>query len=249
MLTSTNHVDRRFSQTKERYAATDLEIMQHAKRYSAHVFELLRPYVGARVLEVGAGIGTMSRQLADVAQFVVGLEPNDHCVSLLQRAMQDHPRFSLRARHLEECDSAELLRHRFDTVVCVNVLEHIEDDARALSLFRDIVVPNGRILIFVPAVQAAFGPLDAELGHHRRYSKASLARAFRQSGLEVVALQYTNPIGLLGWLYNAHVAKTTAHSVTQVKLFEHLVAPWALPLERAITPPIGLSLIAVGRRP
>jgi cyclopropane fatty-acyl-phospholipid synthase-like methyltransferase len=243
-----NHVDRRHNQTQERYAADDLETMQEARRYSAHVFNLFRDHLGKRVLEVGSGIGTMSRRLADAADLVVGLEPNVNCVTRLQEAMAGHPRFSFRTCHLEECDRAELTSHRFDTVVCVNVLEHIADDAAALRTFKDVLVPNGRVLIFVPAVQAAYGPLDAELGHHRRYSKPTLARAFADAGLDLITLRYTNPIGLVGWMYNAHVSKSTAHRLTQVRLFETLVAPWALPLERVITPPIGLSLIAVGQR-
>jgi SAM-dependent methyltransferase len=197
---------------------------------------------------VGSGIGTMSRRLADAADLVVGLEPNINCVSRLQDAMRGHPRFVLRVSNLEDCDRAELASHRFDTVVCVNVLEHIEDDAGALRMFKDVLVPNGRVLIFVPAVPAAYGPLDAELGHHRRYSKPTLARVFADAGLDLLTLRYTNPIGLLGWMYNAHISKSAAHSLTQVRLFETLVAPWALPLERLISPPIGLSLVAVGRR-
>ena len=243
-----NHVDRRHNQTQERYAADDLETMQEARRYSAHLFNLFRDHVGKRVLEVGSGIGTMSRPLADAADLVVGLEPNVNCVTRLQNAMQGHPRFSLRACHLEECDRAELVSHQFDTVVCVNVLEHIADDAAALRTFKDVLVPRGRVLIFVPAVQAAYGPLDAELGHHRRYSKPTLAKAFADAGLDLLTLRYTNPIGLVGWMYNAHISKSTAHSLTQVRLFETLVAPWALPLERLISPPIGLSLVAVGQR-
>jgi hypothetical protein len=97
-------------------------------------------------------------------------------------------------------------------------------------------------------VPAAYGPLDAELGHHRRYTKPTLAQAFTRAGLELVSLRYTNPIGLIGWMYNAHVGKSTRHSPLQVKLFETLVAPWALPLDRLIPPPVGLSLVAVGRR-
>jgi len=243
-----SYTDRRQTQTAEQYAADDLETMQEARRYSAHLFNLFRDHVGKRVLEVGSGIGTMSRPLAEAADLVVGLEPNVNCVTRLQNAMQGHPRFSLRACHLEECDRAELVGHQFDTVVCVNVLEHIADDAAALRTFKDVLVPRGRVLIFVPAVQAAYGPLDAELGHHRRYSKPTLAKAFADAGLDLLTLRYTNPIGLVGWMYNAHISKSTAHSLTQVRLFETLVAPWALPLERLISPPIGLSLVAVGQR-
>ena len=243
-----NYTDRRHNQTEERYAADDLETMRQARRYSSHVFGLFRPYIGLRVLEVGCGIGTMSRRLAEVAEMVVAIEPNLNCARQVLEELGQDPRFSLRTCHLEECDRSELSSHRFDTVVCVNVLEHLADDIHALRTFREVVTPNGHVLVFVPAVQAAYGPLDAELGHHRRYSKESLAKAFGEAGLDLVALSYTNPIGLLGWMFNARISKATAHSLTQVRLFEWLIAPWALPLERLFSPPIGLSLVAVGRR-
>jgi 2-polyprenyl-3-methyl-5-hydroxy-6-metoxy-1,4-benzoquinol methylase len=240
--------DRRFNQTQDRYAADDLETMQEARRYSDHVFGLVRGFLGSRVLEVGSGIGTMTRRLVDVADVVVGIEPNRNCAARIQEAMGNHPRFALRMCHFEECDATELASHRFDSVVLVNVLEHIADDVNALKGFKQIVVPGGRVIVFVPALQVAYGPLDAELGHHRRYSKRTLRAAFADAGLELIRLRYTNPIGLAGWMYNAHVSKSTRHSLTQVKLFETLVAPWALPLERLLPPPIGLSLIAVGRK-
>ena len=243
-----SHTDRRFNQTQERYAADDLETMQEARRYADHVFGLLRPFIGRRVLEVGSGIGTMTSRLVDIADVVLGIEPNPNCVSRIQETMRSHPRFTLRTCHLEECDTSELTSQRFDTVICVNVLEHIADDAEALRGFKRLLVPGGRVLIFVPAVQVAYGPLDAELGHYRRYSKRTLGGAFEAAGLELMRLRYTNPIGLAGWMYNAHISKSTAHSLSQVKLFETLVAPWALPLERLLPPPIGLSLVAVGRK-
>jgi SAM-dependent methyltransferase len=242
-------IDRRFSQTQDSYAVDDLEIMQEARRYAEHVFNLFRDHIGARVLEVGCGISTMSRRLVEIADSVVAIEPNLACAAIARQALGTHPRFSLRVCHLEECDPAELASHRFDTVFCVNVLEHIEDDVAALRTFANSIVPGGRVLIFVPAVQAAYGPLDAALGHHRRYSKRSLAKAFNDAGLELLTLRYTNPIGLLGWMFGAYVTRSTLHSSLQIRLFETLVAPWALPLERAISPPIGLSLVAVGQRP
>jgi len=243
-----SHTDRRYNQTQDRYAADDLETMQEAKRYSDHIFGLVRPYLGSRVLEVGAGIGTMTSRLVDVAEMVVGIEPNPNCLTRLQEAMGSHPRFALRTCHFEECEPAELASLRFDSVLLVNVLEHIEQDVNALKAFDHILAPGGRVIVFVPALQMAYGPLDAELGHHRRYSKRTLRAAFEDAGLELVRLRYTNPFGLAGWMYNAHISKSTKHSLAQVKLFETLVAPWALPLERLIPPPIGLSLIAVGRR-
>lgn len=243
-----SHTDRRFNQTQDRYAADDLETMQEARRYTAHVFGLLQPFIGQRVLEVGSGIGTISSRVVQIAEFVLGIEPNPNCIARIQQAMAEHSRFTLRTSHFEECDAAELAGLKFDSVLCVNVLEHIADDTSALKAFKKILVPGGRVLVFVPAVQAAYGPLDAELGHHRRYSKHSLRAVFDAAGLDLILLRYTNPIGLAGWMYNAHISKSRRHSLAQVKLFETLVAPWALPLERLMPPPIGLSLVAVGMK-
>jgi 2-polyprenyl-3-methyl-5-hydroxy-6-metoxy-1,4-benzoquinol methylase len=242
------NVDHRFTQTQKRYAADDLETMREARRYQAHIFNLLRPHIGPRVLEVGCGIGTMSRRIVEVADRLFCIEPNVNCATRAHELLDADPRITLRLCHLEECNRAELVQQRFDTIVCANVLEHIEDDVRALRLFRDLVTPTGgHVLIFVPAVQAAYGPIDAALGHHRRYSKRSLRSAFSAAGLELVTMRYTNPIGLIGWIYNAHISRSTEHTAEQVRLFERLVAPWALPLERIAPPPIGLSLFAVGR--
>ena len=240
--------DRRHTQTQDRYAADDLETMRLARRYSAHIFDLLRPHIGRRVLEVGCGIGTITARLLDVADHVVGVEPNPNCIERLQATVGGHPRLTLHWCHLEECDPVELAAQRFDTVLCVNVLEHIKDDTAALRTFAKSLIPGGKVLIFVPAVQAAYGPLDAELGHFRRYSKPTLAKPFADAGLELLELRYTNPIGLLGWLFNSRIIRSRTHSPAQVKLFDAMVAPWALPLERVVAPPIGLSLIAVGKR-
>jgi 2-polyprenyl-3-methyl-5-hydroxy-6-metoxy-1,4-benzoquinol methylase len=244
------NVDHRFTQTQKQYAADDLETMSEAVRYQAHVFGLVRPHVGSHVLEVGCGIGTMSRQLLELNDRLrlVCIEPNVNCATRAREELAGNARAAIRIAHLEECDRVELQQEQFDTVVCVNVLEHIEDDVRALALFRDIVAGTaGQVVIFVPAIQGIYGPHDAALGHHRRYSKPSLTAAFNAADLDVVTLKYTNPIGLFGWMYNLYISGKTEHSSNQVRLFDRFVAPWALPLERIVAPPIGLSLFAVGR--
>ena len=146
-----SYIDRRQTQTAEQYAADDLETMREARRYGAHLFEMFRPFVGRRVLEVGCGIGTMTQRLTSVADVVFGIEPNPHCADLMREAMRGEPKFTLRTCHLEECDPAELAAQRFDTVFCINVLEHIEDDREALRTFHRLLTPGGHALIWVPA--------------------------------------------------------------------------------------------------
>src|SRR3954463_3446058 len=112
--------DPRFTQTQKRYAADDLETMSEARNYQAHVFGLVRPFVGARVLEVGCGIGTMTAQLLEIAQHVECIEPNLNCAARARESLAGNPRVTIRVCHLEECNRVELQEQRFDTVVCVN---------------------------------------------------------------------------------------------------------------------------------
>jgi SAM-dependent methyltransferase len=242
------HIDRRYIQTQVRFATDDLHTMREARRYQAHLFSLIRPFIGSRVLEVGSGIGTTTQALIEIADLVVGIEPNRSSVAYLRETIGDHPRFELHSCHFEECDRTKLIAARFDTVLCVNVLEHIEDDEQALQRLAEIAAPTGgHVVVFVPAVASAYGPLDAALGHHRRYSRRSLTRVFDRAGLDLLLLKYTNPLGLLAWMFYTYVSKRAAHSARQIALFETLVAPWALPLERVLPVPLGLSLFAVGR--
>ena len=145
-----DYTDRRQTQTAEQYAADDLETMREARRYATHLFQFFAPHVGRRVLEVGCGIGTMSRRLTEVADVVLGIEPNPHCADLVRNEMRDEPKFSLRTCHLEECDLTELAAQRFDSVFCVNVLEHIEDDREALRTFHRVLAPGGWALFCYP---------------------------------------------------------------------------------------------------
>ena len=188
-------IDRRFTQTQHRFASDDLETMREAHRYEAHLFHLFRPHIGKRVLEVGSGIGTMSRRLLDVAEHVVGIEPNQACADACARRNRRQPALRACASVISKSATARRWSPSGSTPSsCVNVLEHIEDDVSALRLFADIVGPaRGHVLVWVPAVQAAHGPLDAELGHFRRYSKASLATAFAAAGLDLVHAALPEP--------------------------------------------------------
>src|SRR5438445_5436072 len=110
------NVDHRFTQTQRRYAADDLETMSEARNYQAHIFGLVRPHVGTTVLEVGCGIGTMTRQLLDAARRVVCIEPNLNCAARARETLAGNDRVTIRVAHLEECARGELQQQQFDTI-------------------------------------------------------------------------------------------------------------------------------------
>lgn len=243
-----NYTDRRQTQTAEQYAADDLETMREAKRYGAHLFRLFRPYVGRRVLEVGCGIGTMTRRLTEVSDLVLGIEPNPHCADLVRDEMRNEPKFSLRTCHLEECDLAELAAQQFDTVFCVNVLEHIEDDRGELGRALAAIRPGGHLLVFVPALAWLYSDFDRRIGHARRYSRAGLVALVRAAGFEVVRARYFDLAGVLPWYVN-FVLLRRGLGAGGVALYDRLVVPPMRRLEGWIAPPLGKNLLMVARKP
>jgi SAM-dependent methyltransferase len=242
-------IDRRYLQKTDNFVAEDLKQMQQALRYNEWLFSLVRPYLGRRLFEVGAGTGNMTKQLLQYVEYAVGIEPNPACLQELERALCGHPHFEYRPWQIEQCDVEWLLQKQFDTVLCVNVLEHIEDDIQALKFFKSVLYNrDGRVVLLVPAVPWAYGPIDAAVGHFRRYSRKSMSQALHQAGLKVEALRYSNFLGLLGWLFNAYVKRNTKQSDAQIRIFDRLVVPWYSRLEKMIAPSIGMSLVAVATK-
>ncbi len=132
-----------------------------------------------------------------------------------------------------------------DSIVCLNVLEHIEDDAGALANARQILAPSGgRLVLLVPAHPGLYGPLDRKVGHLRRYTRAGLERALRAAGFRVETLRWFNASGMPGWWLNSRLLGRDRLPAIQVSAFD-VISRIALPLERWIGPPTGLSLFAV----
>src|SRR5262249_14602071 len=162
-----------------------LETMSEARNYQAHLFDLVGPHVGLRVLEVGCGIGTMTRQLLDQAERVVCVEPNLNCAARAREALDGNQRVAIRVCHLEEGSRGELQEEGFDRVVCVRVLDHMEAEVGALALSGDVAAgTGGGVVFFGRATQAISGPHAAALGPHRRYSKQTLRAAFAAASLD-----------------------------------------------------------------
>jgi SAM-dependent methyltransferase len=241
-------VDRRLTQLSDEFAALDLRQMQLAGRYNDWIARQVQPHCGRRVLEVGAGIGNITSRLVRRADYVCALEPNPACFESLRQRLEGVPGFECRPWRIEDCDRAFIDSQHIDTIVCVNVLEHVEDDLQALKGFRAMLNgPGGRLVLVVPAVPAAYGPIDAALGHYRRYSRTRLRSVLEQAGFSIGSLRYSNPIGLLGWFFNTRIARRVQQSDTQIKIFDRLIVPWYSQLERLVPPPIGLSLVAAAR--
>jgi len=211
--------------------------MEAAERYNRWLFDRCEPYLGRRVLDAGAGIGTFS-ELASPGREVVALEPDPELAAVLKR------RFAGRTDVTVAEGAAEDVEGRFDSVVCLNVLEHIPDDVGALKRFHEVLVPGGRLLLLVPAHPSLFGSIDRAVAHERRYDKGGLRSQLVRTGFAVETLRLVNPLGALGWLWSSRIRQTEQVPEGPLLLYDRLVPVLRL-LDR-VEWPLGLSVWAVG---
>ncbi|MDR0965084.1 MAG: methyltransferase domain-containing protein [Myxococcales bacterium] len=224
---------------------TLLRMEEGAPRYNAWLGRKLARHLGQRVLEVGAGIGTITRQIAPGRELVVALEMDrfyyDRLVNLFAGLPQVRPLLS----GVERADWERLAEEDFDSVLLSNVLEHIADDREALSNFRRVLRPGGRLVCLVPALPALFGSMDSAVGHFRRYSKAALTGLFEGCGFRVQALESLNVLGIPGWFINGRLLQRRGVPPLQLRAYD-LVSPLVARVEERLKPSVGMSLLIVG---
>ena len=222
--------------------------MTRAVNYFAWQARLVLPALGRRVVEVGCGIGNFTATLLD-RELVIALDTEPECIARLQTRYPDRSNLHALVCEPGSAEFAELVRFAPDSCVCLNVLEHILDDVAALRAMASILVPGGAITLLVPAFPALYGPIDRNLGHHRRYRRKSLTALTGAANLRIEKLHYVNAIGCLGWWINSHVLRREAQSKRQIAMFDRCVVPWLSRLETLSPPPFGQSLFAVLRKP
>jgi SAM-dependent methyltransferase len=222
--------------------AATLELLADAPNYNRWMFDRLRPWVGRRVLEIGSGIGNLSAFLLDRERLVLTDTALDYLERLRAR-FAGHPNVGVAHLYLPD-DHAGLAGERFDTIICLNVLEHVEDDHRSLVVMRRLLEPGGRLVLLVPALSALYGTLDVALGHHRRYGRRDLTAKFAAAGLKVRHLEYFNLAGIPGWWLTGRVLRRRLIPSGSLKLYDALVPLFRL--ERFLPWRVGQSLIAIG---
>src|SRR5256886_4527245 len=190
------------AQTADQVGAATLERMAAAPRFNRWMFERLRPWIGRRVLEIGAGIGNISAFVVDHAgvERVVLTDTEPFYLSRLRERFAGRPQVSVAELRVPARDR-RLAAERLDTVVCLNVLEHIEQDGAALRAVRELLQPAGRLVLLVPSLRALYGSLDEALGHFRRYVPDAFRAKLPGAGFRVSPLEDFNLPGLSGgWL-------------------------------------------------
>jgi SAM-dependent methyltransferase len=222
-----------------------LESLSVSPSISKWMLSQFSSHIGDRVLEAGCGAGNLTEHLIDRSQLtVVDLDPM-HMASM-ERKFGHLENVTTLVGDLEDSSLYSEMEGSFDSVLCVNVLEHLDGPHKAVSGFRRVLRPGGVALILVPAHQWLFSDADRALGHRLRYNRAGLTSLIEGAGFEVVEVRQFNRLGVLGWLVNKWAHRT------DIGRFQARAFGWLLPLARLLErmrflP--GLSWVVVARTP
>jgi SAM-dependent methyltransferase len=218
--------------------------MAKAKNYLAWQARLILPEIGSRVVEVGSGAGNFTGRLLD-RQIVVAVDSEPECLDRLRGRYLQQPNLEIVVDDPCSYSFLDLARFAPDSCICTNVLEHIADDRRALQAMASILRPRGKIVLWVPAFQSLFGPMDVQLGHFRRYRRRDLQDLAHVTGLTVKKLHYVNSVGFFLWGASSYLLRQPAVTERQVVIFDRWIAPWLSRFENRWPPPFGQTLFAV----
>jgi SAM-dependent methyltransferase len=234
--------------TTTEYTIADQQRMKSARRYFEWQSMLAERELGKRVLEVGCGLGNFTQHLGE-RDFVVGIDIDDACVAHWQERFSDRGHYVGFKLDAAQPEFQDLKKYGIDSIACLNVLEHIENDLQVLKNMHEILPPQGRVVLIVPAFKALYGKIDELLGHCRRYTRSSMGETARSAGFRVRSLKYMNTVGFFGWWANAKVFKRSEQSEAQIAVFDSYIVPVMSRLESWVSPPFGQSIITVLEKP
>ncbi len=218
--------------------------LAESRNYRRFMLEEFGRYLKGHVLEVGCGIGQMTGELQQLPSIT-----KLTCIEPDPRFVKEH-RKQIQGVTLKEGTASDLpAEMMLNSIISVNVLEHIEEDHAELSQYRNLLCSrSGHLCLLVPARPELYAPIDADFGHFRRYTKGDLRQKLQRAGFEIRHLYYFNWVGYFGWMINFRLLKARKFDMGQVRLHDRMVSPVVHWMEsRICRPPFGQSLIAIAQ--
>ncbi len=223
-----------------------LDVLANAPHFNRWMADTIRPFLGPRVIEFGAGIGNLSVLLSRGRQRYIASDIDAEHLARLSNRLQYRQSVEVHHCDLEAPQDLAPFANSLDAAVCLNVIEHVADDRLAFSNIHSVLVPGGRALILVPEGMSVYGTLDEVLGHHRRYSESELRTKMTAAGFRVERVLRFNRATRPAWFVNGRIFRKRTFSRFQIAVFDSLVWLWRR-IDRFLPwPPT--SLIAIGIR-
>jgi SAM-dependent methyltransferase len=232
------------------YAGKDLEAMSFAVNYHKWILADFRPHLGRNFVEVGAGTGDFSvLLLSENPDTLTVVEPSEMFDHLSRNVTSDSVSVRFHKNIFADVTAEISQTQRPDTILYVNVLEHIEDDLNELSLMFECLAPGGKALVFVPALPGLYGEFDRQIGHFRRYVKKDLVEKAEKVGFTVIKAKYFDFVGMIPWFIKYKILRSASLESGLIKLYDMIAVPVNRRVESVINPPIGKNLLFVLEKP
>lgn len=236
------------------YVGKDLEAMSYAVNYHRWILEIFKPYLKTRLVEVGAGTGSFSELLLadDSTESLSVVEPSTAMFAKLRRhvaGLNPVPPVSFYNALFADVAPEIKAAQRPDSIIYVNVLEHIGDDAAELRAVYDTLDSGGRLFIFVPALESLFGKFDEKIGHYRRYRKPELTGKCQAAGFKILKAVYFDLTGAVLWWLKYRLLRSETLDHRSVLLYDKYALPAVKACESMVTPPVGKNVLLVAEKP
>jgi SAM-dependent methyltransferase len=227
-----------------KYSGEELDVFGGAHNWKSYWVEKIRSYIGKNVLEVGAGIGATTMALKNVphdAWFCVEPDPL-LCEKILERKSTGEIASNVR---IQNCTALDLVgKNKFDTILYIDVLEHIENDREELEIALSLLNDGGVIIILSPAHNYLYSQFDKKIGHHRRYNKKELSKII-PSGMLIKQMLYMDSVGFFASLANKIILKQSDPTAAQVGVWDKVMVPLSRMIDPIILNLAGKSILAI----
>lgn len=228
------------------YVGKDLEAMSFALKYHRWILEEFRPFFGKKLVEVGAGTGSFSEMLlGEKINSLSLIEPSDMFNFLKQNIDKLKTEIKVNYYNSIFVEATANLSETPDTIIYVNVLEHIKDDVAELQKIYKTLEEGGHCLIFVPAFQLLFGPLDEKVGHYRRYNRKEIEDKALSVGFKIQKSKYFDFAGFFPWFIKYKILKFDNIQSDEVIIYDKFVVPVTKRIESLFRFPIGKNILIV----
>lgn len=237
------------------YSTSDLEALADLDNYYKWILDEIRPFLGTHLAEVGAGIGNFTKFLVDAklvgnpTSTLEAFEPASNLYRQLRDTLHHtHPVLTKTGRLITRHGTFQASAEQFDTIILINVLEHIEHDQEFVNLAHQSLTPGGVLIVFVPALQRLYSALDKAVGHYRRYEKTQLNALLVRGGFDISRAKYMDCVGVLSW-YILHVLFGSQYiSPLMARIYDRWFVPVTQRIENRWDPFIGKNILIVGKK-
>ncbi len=211
--------------------------------YNRWTLELFKEHLKGSVLEVGCGIGNFTKLLSDFSD-LTALDVEDDYIDKVKDMVKSA---KVGKGDIEKGTYFFDKNSKFDSIICLNVLEHINDDKKALENIYRLLRNEGKLILLVPIHKMLYGEIDRSISHFRRYEVDEVKMMLNKLNFKILKIRKLNSLGAIGWFIAGKILGQRSVGKGNMRIFNAIVHPFMF-LEKFIEPPFGTSVLVVAQK-